>query len=123
VTTFRPGEIYWAHIPGEDPHRVIIVSAERFNRGDYVTVVPVTSRHFERRRRLPNCVPFRTGEFGMREDCVAQCENIFTLQVSDLDLESGVLDRLDGEKLREVIRAIGFVMEAECEPAPHDNQQ
>ena len=122
MTTFRPGEIYRACISAEGRHRVIVVSAKRFNRGDYVTGVPVTSRHFERRRKLPNCVPFRTGEFGMREDCVAQCENIFTLEVSDLDLESGVLDRLDGEKLREVIRAIGYVIEADCEPAPHNDQ-
>lgn len=99
-----------------------MVSAEKFDRGDYVTVVPVTSRHFERRRKLPNCVPFRAGEYGMREDCVAQCENIFTVELSGLGLESGPIRMLDGEKMREVIRAIGYVIEADCEPAPHDNR-
>jgi len=121
VTTLRPGEIYWAFISGEGRHRVIVVSAERFNRGGRAIVVLVTSRHFELRRRLFNCVPLRAGECGMKRDCVAQCENIFPIKASELDLESGPIDRLDGEKMREVIRAIGYVIEADCEPAPHDN--
>ncbi len=59
----------------------------------------------------------------MRDDCVAQCENILTLDTEeDLDIESGVAGTLNGEKLREVIRAVGYVIEADCEPAPHDDR-
>ena len=122
MTTLRPGEIYWAFISGEGRHRVTVVSAERFNRGGRAIVVLMTSRRFELRRRLFNCVPFRAGECGMTRDCVAQCENIFPVQVSDLDLESGPVGVLNGEKLRALIRAIGYVIEADCEPAPHNDQ-
>jgi mRNA-degrading endonuclease toxin of MazEF toxin-antitoxin module len=118
VTTPRPGEIYRAYVPGEDLHRVIIVSAQQFNRGGYATVVLATSQRFDHRRSLPNCVPFRAGECGFDENCVAQCENIFTIDVSDLRLETGPLGFLTGAKLRDVIRAIGYVIEADCEPAP-----
>lgn len=122
MTTPRPGEIYWACVPGVDRHRIIVVSAEKFNHGGYATAVQLTSQRFERRRDLPNCVPFRAGEFGMQEDCVAQCENVLTIETGDIELESGPLSTLNGQKLRDVIRAIGYVIEADCEPAPHSDE-
>ena len=36
------------------------------------------------RGTLPNCVPFRAGQFGFTSDCVAQCENILSLDKADL---------------------------------------
>jgi mRNA-degrading endonuclease toxin of MazEF toxin-antitoxin module len=118
VTTPKPGEVYLAYVPGENVHRVIIISAEQFNRGGYATAVLTTSQRFDRRRSLPNCVPFRAGECGFEQNCVAQCENIFTIDVSDLQLEKGPVGFLNGAKLRDLIRAVGYVIEADCEPAP-----
>lgn len=34
----------------------------------------------------------------------------------DLDLDAGVINTLDGESMRNVIRAIGYVISADCEP-------
>lgn len=112
---FSPGEIYWADFPNAGRHPVIVVSAEQFNRGGYTTVVPVTSRHFERRRHLSNCVPFLKGEFTFSENCVAQAENILTLHMSDLDVDSGCVGKLDVDTLGRLIRAIGRVLDADCE--------
>ncbi len=58
----------------------------------------------------------------MQEDCVAQCENVLTIETGDIELESGPLSTLNGQKLRDVIRAIGYVIEADCEPAPHSDE-
>ena len=117
MSTLRPGEIYWWDYPPDERHRVIVVSAEKFNRGGYVTIVLLTSQRYEQRRTLRNCVPFQSGELGLKEDCVAQCENIFSIPTSELMAGMGPIDILDGEKRRDVIRAIGYVIGAECEPA------
>lgn len=112
----RPGEIYWAHTGGGDRHRVVIVSRDQLNRGDYVIGVLLTSEKFEIRQTLPNCAPFRAGRYGLAKNCVAQGESITLLQKSDLDLETGAIAALDGEDMRRLIRAIGNVISAECEP-------
>jgi mRNA-degrading endonuclease toxin of MazEF toxin-antitoxin module len=65
---------------------------------------------------LPNCVPFRAGQFGFTSDCVAQCENILSIEKSQLDLAAGPVGILDDGALREVIKAIGYVIESDCEP-------
>lgn len=117
MSTLRPGEIYWFDDAPDEPHRVIVVSAEKFNRGGYVTVVLLTSKYYQQRRTFRNCVPFQSGEFESKKDCVAQCENIFTISTSELSVGPGPIDILDGEKLRDVIRAIGYVIGADCEPA------
>ncbi len=118
----RPGEIYWAYLEESEPgqevrsHRVVVVSREEFNRGGYVVVVPITSSRLETRQHLPNCVSFRAGQFGFDKDCIAQAEAITIREQFDLDLDTGVIDTLDGESMRNVIRAIGYVISAECEP-------
>ena len=117
MSTLRPGEIYWFDDAPDEPHRVIVVSEEKFNRGGYVAVGLITSKYYQQRRTLRNCVPFQSGEFGMKKDCVAQCENIFTIPTSELSVGTGPTDILNGEKLRDVIRAIGYVIGADCEPA------
>ena len=114
--TPKPGEIYGAYVPAGEPHLVIVVSREEFNRGDYVLAVPVTSRKFQLRSRLPNCVPFRAGEFAFDRDCVAQAEAIARIEKSDLDLEAGCCGEIDAVKMRALIHAIGYVISAECEP-------
>ena len=95
---------------------MLVVSRENFNRGDYVTCLMFTSAHFELRKGLPNCVPSRNGELGLSKDCVAQCETLTLLNRWMLDEVSGPIGTLDDMALRDVIRAVGFVIASDCEP-------
>lgn len=112
----EPGEIYIADFPEVGPHPVIVVSREELNRGHYALVVVCTSSRFAIRSQLPSCVPFQTGQFGFTANCVAQCENILSIEKRQLDLSSGPIGVLDTMTLREVIKAIGYVIESDCEP-------
>jgi mRNA-degrading endonuclease toxin of MazEF toxin-antitoxin module len=113
----RPGEAYMADFESAGRHPVIVVSREDLNRGRYVLVVVCTSARFGTRRRFPNCVPFLAGEFGFTADCVAQCENMVSIEKTDIiDLDDGPLGILDEVRLRDVIKSIGYVMESDCEP-------
>jgi mRNA-degrading endonuclease toxin of MazEF toxin-antitoxin module len=112
----RPGEVYVADFDQAGPHPVIVVSREDLNRGRYVVAVVCTSARLAVRRTLPNCVPFRAGQFGLTVDCVAQCDNILSVEKARLDLANGPLGMLDEMALRDVIRAIGHVIESDCEP-------
>jgi len=49
---------------------------------------PILKR-FAVRSKLPNCVPFQAGEFGMPSDCVTQREAIYTLEKGAIDVASG----------------------------------
>lgn len=111
-----PGEIYWAQVAENLPHPVVVVSRIPLNRGDRVVAVLVTSAQFSVRSRLPNCVPIRAGHFGLARDCVVQAETIAPIPTAHLDLVSGPIGRLDDATLREVVRAIGDVLDAVCEP-------
>ncbi len=110
------GEIYVVDLPEAGPRPVIVVSRHELNRGRYALVVPCTSSRLGARRELPNCVPFRAGQFGFKIDCVAQCENLLSINRNQLDLASGPVGILDDRALRNVIKAIGYVMESDCEP-------
>ena len=112
----RPGEIYWADLAsGRRP--AIVVSREELNRGSYVVAVLCTTSQFTTRAALPNCVAFHVGEFGLPRDCVAQCEAITFIDQTNLDLATGVLGTLDATRLRDLIKAVGYVLESDCEPA------
>ena len=112
----QPGDIFYADIGGEEDHRVIIISRESLNRGNYVLVVPVTSKRFEERRHNPHCVAFWADQFGFTCNCVAQAEGTTLLETNVLDFNRGIQGQLDGAALRNVIKAIGFVICADCEP-------
>ena len=112
----EPGEIYVADLPEAGPHPIIIVSRGDLNRGHYALGVICTSARFSLRSKLPNCVPFRSGQFGFTVDCVAQCENILSIDKMTLDLEAGPIGVLDSMALRDVVKAIGYVIESDCEP-------
>ncbi len=112
----KPGEIYVADFDHAGPHPVIIISREELNRGRYALVVVCTSARFATRSTLPNCVPFRAGQFGLSVDCVAQCENILSIETGQLAVESGPIGVLDETVMREVIKAIGYVLGSDCEP-------
>lgn len=112
----KPGEIYLADFPQAGRHPVIVVSREDLNRGNYALVVVCTSARFAVRSTLPNCVPFQAGQFGFTADCVAQCENMLSIEKAQLDLASGPIGVLDDISLRDVIKAVGHVLESDCEP-------
>ena len=81
-----PGEVYMADFGQAGPHPVIVVSREELNRGRYALVVVCTSARFAVRSKLSNCVPFRAGDFGFTVDCVAQCENMLSIDILSLSL-------------------------------------
>jgi mRNA-degrading endonuclease toxin of MazEF toxin-antitoxin module len=112
----NPGEIYLSDFDQAGVHPVIVVSREQLNRGRYALVVVCTSARFTVRRTLPTCVPFLAGQFGLTTDCVAQCENILSIEKDQLDLSYGPLGKLDDMAMRDVIKAIGHVIESDCEP-------
>lgn len=111
----EPGEIYDADFPQIGQRPVIIVSREDLNRGGEVVVVLCTSARLSVRRTLPNCVPFTAGQFGFNKDCVAQCEQLLTINRQEVPLV-GPTGRLDDTAFRDLIRAIGYVMDSDCEP-------
>jgi mRNA-degrading endonuclease toxin of MazEF toxin-antitoxin module len=113
----QPGEIYWADLEEAGRHKVIVVSREDLNRGATVLGILVTSQLFEFRSKLANCVAFDAGEFGFGKQCVAQGESLGQVPIEDLDLAAGVVAKLDDETMRDVIRAIGYTIEADCEPS------
>jgi hypothetical protein len=49
-------------------------------------------------------------------NCVAQCENVLSIEKSQLDLEAGPVGVLDEIALREVVKAVGSVIASDCEP-------
>jgi mRNA-degrading endonuclease toxin of MazEF toxin-antitoxin module len=110
----RQGEIYMADLGYAAPHPVIVVSKVELNRGDRVLAVLVTSQRFAFRSQLAHCVPFNRGEFGFTLDCVAQCENL--LQIEKRSIMGQPLAKLDAAKFREIVLAIGNVIDSYCEP-------
>ena len=112
----QPGEVYMADFGPAGPHPVIVVSREELNRGRYTLVVACTSARFAVRSKLPNCVPFQAGDFGFTVDCVAQCENILSIDQAQLDLAAGPMGVLDDAALGNVIKALGYVIKSDCKP-------
>jgi len=113
----KPGEFYWADLPEAGPHLIIVVSREELNRGNRIQATPITSKHFERRSRLPTCVAFNAGEHELTENCVAQCDLTGPIALDLLiDADAGPVGRLPDDVFRELIVAIGYVMDSSCEP-------
>ena len=102
--------------PGNRTPPGIVVSRESLNQGNYVVMVLCTTKRFAIRSKLPNCVPFQAGECGMASDCVAQCEAIYALEKGEIDVATSMIGRLDTARLRAVIKAIGDVIDSDCEP-------
>src|SRR5215510_14720706 len=98
----EPGEIYVADFPEAGPQPVIVVSRENLNRGYYALVVVCTSTRLAVRSQLPNCVPFQAGQFGLTTDCIAQCENILSIDKRQLDFDNGPIGVLDEDALRDI---------------------
>lgn len=111
----KPGEVYWAEL-GEIRKRIIILSREELNRGEYVVAVPTTSARLDERWEARNCAPFEGGAFCFSGKCVAQGEMITFLDKTVVDLDNGPIATLDEEALRNVVRAVGYAIGANCEP-------
>ena len=75
------------------PHPVVVVSRESLNRGRYALVVPCTSSRFAVRSKLAHNVPFLAGQFGFTVHCVAQCENMLSIDLAVVDVAAGPLGR------------------------------
>ena len=112
---FAPGDIYWA-VAGTTRHPIIIVSRESLNRGHYVVAVPCTTARLSERRRSWSCVYLEAGEGGLPRECVATADQISAVEIVDVVVEDGKIGQLDEERVRDLIRAIGHVMQADCEP-------
>ncbi len=112
----RQGEIYLYSDPSIPPHPVVVVSREELNRGDRVVAAIITSAKFAVRSQLANCVVLTAGEFGLTKNCVVQCETLFNAPLVHLDVATGPIGMLDDAAMRDVIRAVGFVMDSDCEP-------
>ena len=95
---------------------MVVVSREELNRGDRVVAAVITSAKFAVRAKLANCVPLKAGQFGMTKDCVIQGESLFNAPTLHMDLATGPIGKLDDLTLREVVRAVGYVMDSDCEP-------
>ena len=108
-----PGAIYLADFEEMESHPVVVISREELNRGNWVSAVLITSKRFQERSKLPNCVPFRSGEFGLSMDCVAQGESLFSIRREDLGEQVGTLD---DERWRGLVKAVGYVIGSDCEP-------
>jgi mRNA-degrading endonuclease toxin of MazEF toxin-antitoxin module len=93
----------------------VVVSRQSLNRGKYVVIVPFTTTNLEVRRRQRSCVSFDEGDFGLTKDCVAQAEAIAQVRTVLLDANAGPLGYLDDDAMRDLVRAIGHVIESECE--------
>ena len=82
------GEIWWTHFPTDPPEKgrrpVVIVSTDGRNchpRSNTVLVIPLSTSIQNSR---PAELFLRSGETGLREDCVAQADNICTVRRADL---------------------------------------
>ena len=112
-----PGDIYRAFDGAEacSQHRFVVLSRADLNRGDYFLAVPITTGQLEVRRRLPNCVFFPAGAFGLTDNCVAQADALTQLRKTDLVEPIERLGILSPDALRRVIAAVGSAIGADCE--------
>ncbi|HBL27480.1 MAG TPA: PemK family transcriptional regulator [Acidobacteria bacterium] len=95
----KRGDVYWAELwprsgseqQGRRP--VVVLSHDGFNEAPSwrsVIVVPCTSSQAQKRRG-PTVVALPPGTAGLKEDCVAACHQITTLDRSKLDQRIGSL--------------------------------
>ncbi|HVS37101.1 MAG TPA: type II toxin-antitoxin system PemK/MazF family toxin [Gemmataceae bacterium] len=112
----QQGEIYLYSDPRIPPHPVVVVSREELNCGDRVVAAVITSAKFAVRSKLANRVALKAGHFGMTKDCVIQEESLFNAPTLHMDPATGPIGKLDDVTLREVVRAVGYVMDSDCVP-------
>ena len=109
-----PGQVYWASVEGRPPRPWVVVSREALNRGAYVLALPCTTARMSERRTLRNCVSLASGEGGVTKNCVVQAELCASVLREELD--GTPMGSLPEDRWREVVRALGYVFLAACEP-------
>lgn len=114
--TVRPGEIYLLFEDEGKQRPAIVISREELNRGDYLLVVPLTTSRLKIRERLPNTVLLKHSKYGISKDSIAQAEMISYIRKDYMLLTEGPIGVLDNETFRSLVRAVGYVMSADCEP-------
>ena len=117
MVDFLPGEIYEAFDRVGRRRPFVVMSRPELNRGDYFLALPFTTARLEERQRVRNCVFFSQGSFGLTKSCVAQAEALTFLRKADLVVPPTPLGKVDPRKWRQLVRAVGFVVQAECHPA------
>ena len=115
VYRLRPTDNLGKEREGEFGHRVLVVSAEKFNRGGRVTTVMFTTKRIHLIGE-GNIVPFDKPEevrpeFGLSERCVIPAE---TLTITPERYLGERLGRISDGKMDEVVEAIGHVLDASC---------
>lgn len=115
IDSVSQGTLYWAWIGG-NRHPIVIVSRDNLNHGDYIVTIPFSTKRIEYRRGLANCVFFDSGDFGLPYDCVAMTEAIGQMTKSDIDFDTGPMGVIDPEVMRELIKAVGYTIDSDCEP-------
>ncbi len=117
MPSLEPGDVVQFVETASDDRFFIVVSQEQFNRGNYFVGVPITSQRFDKRRDLPNCVPFRKGEYGFSKDCVAQVEATSIVAKKYLRLERPVAHVESPAKLQRIYDALCYVMTGRLPPS------
>ena len=110
------GDVFTIPDTAKNERRVVVVSEELFNRGESLVVVPFTSKRFQYRSGLSSCVVFERSDGPFTKPCVAQCEQVSRITKDKLTSLSS-LGRIKPEKTRELVKALGVVIGADCEPA------
>ncbi|MCZ7588081.1 MAG: type II toxin-antitoxin system PemK/MazF family toxin [Gaiella sp.] len=93
------GDVYDAALPGGSHPAVIVTRDRAIPLLRNVCVVAVTSRV----RNLATEVPLGT-ENGLARDCVANCDNLFTIPKQALDRRRGTLGPDQARRLNEALR-------------------
>ncbi len=112
----KPGEIYLANFAANVVRPVIVVSRADLNLSGFSLVVVCVTEFVSIRKNLVNCLYFEKGEFGMPEKCVAQCQNMLSIDHDRLDSANGPIGVIDDAKIRRLIYTIGHILDARCEP-------
>lgn len=113
ISVCRQGDIFRCWDGPNSTHRVLVVSRDELNRGDYVVTVQFTSTNVAKRKTEPNCVYFKQGtQTGLSDDCVMQGESIAVTDKVRLEVASGPLGRVEGEKFEQILAAIANVLGA-----------
>ena len=113
--TITPGQVYWS-VHRDKSHPVVVVSRDSLNLGTRVVVVPLTTARLEERRSLKNCVYLDPRKHGVPKPCVAHTEAIASIPTDELTVDQGPITTINDETMRELVRAIGYMFGAECEP-------
>ncbi len=102
------GDLFLLKQTAENPKKrpVVIVSRDELNGGHSVVVVPFYSQQLEKRKRMNWCAFFQAGEGGLNKDCVAKCDEISSLDKTELDIPNGRIGKFKPPQMERLMNAI-----------------